>query len=96
MQINVTSEFGIIIRKASLKEKHLLVSDIVKHMESQPLDESEQLLSFEPSFGQEALDVFTSRLISIGLEYFEDFFEFSGAFPPWCKFKAELNSTNTP
>lgn len=91
MPINVTSEFGIIIRRRALVERGVSVDDIVSLMESAPLDINEDLISFGPSFGQEALDTLIRRLMSAGLEYFDDFFEFSGIFPPWCHFKASIN-----
>jgi len=56
----------------------------------EPFDMNDELLSFGPSFGQEALDVLTDRLIALGLVYVDDFFEFVGIFPTWCRFHASL------
>ena len=53
-----------------------------------PLDSNERLASFGPHFGQEALDEFLRRLSAAGLAYFDDFIEFSGVWPEWCRFKA--------
>jgi hypothetical protein len=59
---------------------------------SAPLDHNDQIASFGPHFGQEALDTLTRRLSEIGLQYFDDFFEFSGDYPTWCSFKVCANN----
>src|SRR5215475_12420481 len=54
---------------------------------SEPLDENAYLISFGPHFRQEVVHAMGDRLISVGLRYFDDFFEFSGVYPRWCIFK---------
>ena len=64
---------------------------LLKEMEvEKPLDSNEFLLSFGPSFGPEALDEFFRRLQELGLEYIDDFFIFTGDFPDWCEFWADM------
>lgn len=93
MTIKATGEFGLIIRRDALQERQVSFEAILEAMEAvEPLDSNDELLSFGPSFGQEALDVFVRRLIAIGLVYFDDFFEFVGMFPTWCEFRASLKS----
>jgi hypothetical protein len=53
-----------------------------------PLDSDDWLISFGPSFGQEALDEFVKALSGLGLQYFDDFVEIVGDCPAWCRFKA--------
>jgi hypothetical protein len=42
--------------------------------QSPPLDISDDIVSFGPSFGGEAADEFVKRLTAAGLEYLDDFF----------------------
>ena len=53
----------------------------------------QSLLSFGPSFGEEASDEFQKRLEAVGLKYIEDFFVFEGDFPEWCRFEVALVAT---
>jgi hypothetical protein len=87
--VALTSEFGIVVRRAALTERDVSWDDLLKVLEvSAPLDRNEHLISFGPHFGQEALDVLLERLSELGLQYFDDFFEFRGDYPKWCAFKA--------
>ncbi|MBR1287209.1 hypothetical protein JQ597_34660 [Bradyrhizobium sp. AUGA SZCCT0177] len=87
--IGVTNEFGIIVRLASLGERGVTLAQLLTALEaSTPFDTNDKIASFGPHFGQEASDSFVRRLSDLGLQYFEDFFEFSGDFPTWCVFKA--------
>jgi hypothetical protein len=89
--VDVTGEFGIIIRRHSLVERDVSLHSILEVLGvKEPFDINDELLTFGPSFGQEALDVLTNRLIELGLVYFDDFFEFVGDFPTWCRFHASL------
>jgi hypothetical protein len=86
--ISLTSEFGLVVRRAALEEGGVSWADLLAALEvSEPLDENAYLISFGPHFGEEAMDTMNRRLIGIGLEYFDDFFEFSGPYPEWCIFK---------
>ena len=62
MYINVTGEFGLIIRKRALLERNVSLEMLLTAMEaSEPLDCNDELISFRPSFGPEALDrIFTA------------------------------------
>jgi len=95
--VDVTAEFGIIIRRQSLVERDVSFHSILEALEAKgPLDMNDELVTFGPSFGQETLDVLTKRLMGLGLVYFDDFFEFVGPFPPWCKFHASLVLSASP
>jgi hypothetical protein len=77
--IAVTSEFGIVVRRAALTERGVSWEALLKVLEVQaPFDSNNDLISFGPHFGQEPLDVLIHRLSELGLNYFDDFFEFSG------------------
>lgn len=90
--INATGEFGLIIRRSALTERGVSIDAVLAAMEAaEPMSINEDLISFGPTFGQEALDVFTARLMNLGLEYFDDFFEFAGVFPSWCNFHVSLS-----
>lgn len=92
MYINVTAEFGLIIRKHALLERNVSMEMLLAAMEaSNPLDCNDALISFGPSFGPEALDEYSRRLMKLGLEYFDDFFEFALPTPSWCQFQAGLS-----
>jgi hypothetical protein len=91
MCIKITSEFGLIIRKQALAARNVTMEMVLTAMEvSEPLDCNDELISFGPSFEQEALDEFSRRLMKLGLEYFDDFFEFAFPSPPWCQFQVRL------
>jgi hypothetical protein len=86
--IQVTSEFGIIVRRAALAERGVSWTDLLRILEaSAPFDSNETLASFGPHFGQEALGEFLRRLSAAGLVYFDDFVEFTGVWSEWCRFK---------
>lgn len=90
--IDVTGEFGIVIRRHALIERGVSMAAVLEAMEVEaPLDCNDALISFGPNFGQEALDLLARRLVDLGLEYFDDFFEFVGTFPAWSKFQVRLN-----
>jgi surfactin synthase thioesterase subunit len=89
--IDAICEYGIIIRRDSLKRNEINLEKLCELMEqSPPLDASDDIVSFGPSFGGEAADEFVRRLQVAGLKYLEDFFVFNGDFPDWCRFKVCL------
>ena len=57
----------------------------------QPLDSNEDLISFGPAFGEEAMNEFISRLQALGLQYVDDFFSISYDIPAWCGLRIEIN-----
>jgi hypothetical protein len=90
----ITSEFGLIVRRNALIERQVDLDDFYVAMEGEErLDGSEDLLSFGPHFGREALNTIISRLTKLGLIYFDDFFEFCGDYPPWCVFRGGYKPT---
>ncbi len=87
--ISLTSEYGLLVRRKALEERGVSWGDLLNALEvRKPLDENEYLISFGPHFGQASMDTITQRLTTLGLSYFDDFFEFSGDYPKWCVFKA--------
>ena len=92
----VTSEFGIIVRRNALVERQVDLRDLFTAMEvEERLDGSDDLLSFGPHFGREALNTIVSRLTQLGLVYFDDFFEFGGDAPPWCAVRGGYNPASS-
>ena len=90
----VTGEFGIIVRRRSLVENGVLLDAIFRAMGVQaPLDVNDDLVTFGPCFGQEALDALSKRLTAIGLTYFDDFIDFTVVVPPWCLLHATLSES---
>jgi hypothetical protein len=86
--VRVTGEYCIVVRLASLNERGITFEKLAAALEaSAPFDSNDEIASFGPHFGGEALDTLLRRLSDLGLEYFDDFFEFSGDFPKWCIFK---------
>jgi len=91
--VRVTGEYGIVVRLASLSERGVTLDRLLMALEvSAPFDSNGEIASFGPHFGAEALDTLVQRLSDLGLEYFNDFFEFSSAFPKWCTFKVSAAS----
>jgi hypothetical protein len=91
--INVTQEYGLVIRRDALRERNVSLEMLLKTMNvDAPLDSNEWLISFGPSFGQEALDGLVKELSGLGLQYFDDFIEVVGNYPEWCRFKVGFAS----
>lgn len=83
----LSSEFGLVVRRAALEEHGLSLNILLEAMEViEPLALSDTLVSFGPHFGPEAAAEFSRRLESLGLVNIDDFFVFSGDFPAWCGF----------
>jgi hypothetical protein len=85
---------GMVVRLASLSERGITLEELLAALEaSAPFDINDEIASFGPHFGGEALGALVRRLSDLGLEYFDDFFESSGDFPKWRIFKASLSGT---
>jgi hypothetical protein len=92
----VTNEFGLIVRRNALVERQIDLRELFAAMEVEAwLDRSDDLLSFGPHFGREALNTIVSRLTKLGLVYFDDFFEFCCDYPPWCSFRGGYNPSSS-
>lgn len=89
--VNLTSEFGLVVRRAALEERGVSYGQLLDEMETEaPLSVNEDLISFGPHFGLEAASEFLRRLESRGLTNMDDFFIFAGDFPSWCGFTGYL------
>ncbi|GHU01658.1 hypothetical protein FACS1894154_11620 [Betaproteobacteria bacterium] len=56
--VKATGEYGIVVRRAALTEKGIGYTQLLQAMEvEQPLDGNGDLVSFGPSFGEEAVNV---------------------------------------
>ncbi|WP_316175999.1 MULTISPECIES: hypothetical protein [unclassified Bradyrhizobium] len=94
--VAVTAEYGIVIRRRALTERGVSYQAVLNAIETdKPHGADEELLSFGPSFGPEALATLTRRLIDLGLVYFDDFFEFASDVPLWCKFAVAFVATKS-
>jgi len=86
--IPATPEFGLLLRKKSLSEKEVALAELTEAMKgAEQVGEDAHLISYGPCFGAEALDGYIKSLQNIGLDYWDDFVEFSGDFPSWCRFR---------
>ncbi len=95
--VNLTSEFGLVVRRFALQQRGVSYPELLHTMESEaPLDVNEDLISFGPHFGWEAATEFVQRLESLGLKNIDDFFIFSGDFPEWCGFTGFLKRNVPP
>ncbi|WFU07173.1 hypothetical protein QA648_35305 (plasmid) [Rhizobium sp. CB3171] len=93
--INVTHEYGLVIRRAALVERGVALDDLLSAMKVRgPLDSDAHLISFGPSFGQEALEGLVKVLSALGLRYFDDFIDIVGDYPRWCQFKVGYAAEN--
>ena len=89
--VRATSEYGLVVRLDSLTERGLALENLLAAIEvSSPYDSNDEIASFGPHFGREALDAIIQRLSDLGLTYFDDFFEFAGDFPKWCAFRVSV------
>lgn len=92
--IAVTAFHGIVVRKDALRAKSIPVGEVLNALEAAaPLDEDGELLSFGPSFGEEALHEFIRRLEALGLDYFTDYCTISADIPDWCAMRASVDRT---
>lgn len=90
--VKATNEYGIVVRRAALTVKSIDYKQLLQVMEvEQPLDSNEDLVSFGPSFGEEAMNEFIARLRALGLEYVDDFFSISCEMPAWCNVRIGFN-----
>ena len=90
MGIEVTFSHGLVIQRSALDAHGITRAQVLEALEAGcPLAENEDLMSFGPSFGQEACDEFVRRLESLGLVYFDDFFDLPLSHPDWLKFSAD-------
>jgi hypothetical protein len=95
--VNLTSEFGLVVRRVALEQRGVSYRELLDAMESEaPLDVNEDLISFGPQFGWEAATEFVRRLESLGLRNIDDFFVFTGDFPEWCGFAGFLKRALPP
>lgn len=94
MSVQVSTDFGIILRKSSLKSRQVARTKVFEIMQvDKPLDEDDELLSFGPHFGEEAAKEFIGRLERAGLIYCKDFFDITEAVPLWCKLTVSLEES---
>jgi hypothetical protein len=91
--IKVTNFFGIIIRKDAIDKKSLSITDIKDIIDTDLIDENDELLSFGPCFGEEAASNIGKKLESKGLEYVDDYFIFQGDFPDWMSFRVGFDKS---
>jgi hypothetical protein len=94
--VAVTAEHGIVIRRHALIERGVSYQAVLTAVEAdKPFDGDDELLTFGPNFGPEALEALTKRLIALGLVYFDEFFEFASDIPQWCKFAVTFVPTKS-
>ncbi|ELW9529570.1 MULTISPECIES: hypothetical protein [Burkholderia] len=86
--MQVSSDFGIVVRRQALEEKRVDLSPVLSefHFE-QYFDQSNEFVSLGPFFGGDAADDCMRSLEKLGLSYIDDFFIFMGDFPQWCRFE---------
>jgi hypothetical protein len=93
--MKVSKDFGIVIRRHSIKEKNIDLDIILKEFHFDGLyDESDDFISLGPFFGGDASDSCMKSLEKLGLAYIDDFFILEAYFPDWCRvevFKADIS-----
>lgn len=84
--VTLTSEFGLVVRRAALEQRGVSYAHLLHALEVEaPLDMNEDLISFGPHFGLEAVTELARRLESAGLINVDDFFVFASDVPEWCR-----------
>jgi hypothetical protein len=90
--IAATTEYGIVIRRQALDKLGINAEQVCEIMEDQPLGSNPDLISFGPSFGNEALEELIARLKAVGLEYVDDFAALALDIPDWLAVRVELRN----
>jgi hypothetical protein len=86
--VKVSADYGIVVRRASLKRLALSDEAVYELMEvERPFDQDEELMSFGPHFGIEAARELSRRLEAKGLVYPDDLFIFEESVPDWCELR---------
>lgn len=86
-------ELGIVIRKSSLAGQNVSRSTLLSIMESEtPYDENNELISFGPHFGNEAVLFFINKLEGLNLIYGVDFYDFMDTTPEWLQLGVSLQT----
>ena len=85
--VKVTPEYGLIVRRDALREQGVSFDALLAAMDAQnPMDMNDHLISFGPLLEDGAFEDVIQSLRALGLEYYNDFVEFVGAYPKWCCF----------
>ncbi len=88
----LSSQFGIVIRKARLEELGLDLDTVLEKLETDvAFDEDDHVLSLGPHFDDAAAADLGSRLSALGLEETDDWFIFRGDVPEWCALSVGLS-----
>ncbi len=89
--ISASAEYGLVVRKDALRIRGVTVDALLRALEaSQALDEDDHLMSFGPSFGEEALLDYIRRLEALGLHYVTDFCAIHVDLPNWCSLRVSM------
>lgn len=84
--IEAINEYGLVVRKSALSERSISTSDFSNAMiDVDVSSENDNLISYGPLFGIEALENLKEELQSIGLVYIDDFYGFDFFLPDWIK-----------
>lgn len=84
-----SGELGFVVRESALEERRISLERLLGIFEvEKPLGLGEGVLSFGPSFGEEAADEFRARLEQAGLRYVDDFCIIAIDLPRWCELGA--------
>lgn len=96
--IAVSGQFGFVIRRRALAERNIpfirLVTDVFEG--AYPIAATENLLSFGAQGGSATAFELSDRLLNLGLEYFDDFYEIALAVPRWCELRARYTLSDPP
>lgn len=86
--MKVSRDFGIVVRRAALAAKNVDLSTVMAEFNfATYFDESNNLISLGPFFGEDAADACMRSLERIGLTYVDDFFILAELVPDWCSFE---------
>jgi hypothetical protein len=90
MSIKVTFAYGIVVRQAALATRGITKARVLEgSVRGRPPDgRGRRVVVVGPSFGGEACKEFIQRLESLGLVYFDDFFDLMLSHPNWLIFSA--------
>ena len=89
----ISSQFGIVVRKARLQELGLDLDTVLEKLEADvAFDEDEQVLSLGPHFDDGAATELASRLTAMTLKEGDDFYVFRADVPEWCAMSVTLSN----
>ena len=94
--VAATGDYGLVIRRQALADRGITVATLLELLEGVNLmGQNDDLLSFGPIFGPDAMHNLHERLRTQGLEYVVDFAELELLLPDWLQIGVAHSAAST-